>query len=132
MEKGELRIGNYVQDWMNPKNGVVERQIELGDFVAISNYGNHPYPIKPIPLTEEWLVNFGFSDKEYKPGYIGVDFKANLIIDFVLTNPKTMGEWQEYYVWEHVKNMYTKLEYVHQLQNLFHAVTGQELILTTN
>lgn len=116
MIENELRIDNLVLDSTGNTHRV-EGVFPNRDYSDWSG----------IPLTEERLLNFGFCDEEYKPGYIGIDYKANFIIDFVLTKPKVMGEWQEYFVWEHVKNMYTKLEFVHQLQNLFYSITGQEL-----
>lgn len=88
--------------------------------------------IEPIPLTEEWLLRFGFDDSEYKEGYTGVDYKTNLIMDFVLTKPNFMGEWQNYYTYDLGQHRFVALHYVHELQNLFFAVTTTELELKTD
>jgi len=68
---------------------------------------------KPIPLNEEWLLKFGFvRDKlEVRTFYKG-DFEIYLPIflqykDLVLN----------------------KCKHVHQLQNIYHALTGKELTI---
>lgn len=88
--------------------------------------------VEPLPLTKEWLDNFGFDDSEYKKGYTGVDYKTNLIMDFVLTKPNFMGEWQNYYTYDLGQHRFVALHYVHELQNLFFAVTTTELELKTD
>lgn len=83
---------------------------------------------EPIPLSYQILkINIGFTDKDYKKGYIGLEYKSNMILDFVLTKPFKMGEWQNYYVYELLENRFVKIEYLHELQNLFHSLTGKEL-----
>ena len=82
--------------------------------------------INPIPLTKEILLKFGFN-KEYQKGYIGIDVCNS---DFVLTEPFKMGEWQTNYTFQFETGSVPKfkeIEYVHQLQNLFFALTGEEL-----
>ena len=59
--------------------------------------------IKPIPINEEWLLKFGFDVKE--PVLIS-SWKFSPFCDTIIT----------------------KCEYVHQLQNLYFALTGTELI----
>jgi len=83
-----------------------------------------------IPITEDWLRKFGFSDATYKNGYTGVDFKGgNVILDFVLAKPFKIGERQKFYAFEMQGYRYKEVEFVHQLQNLFFALTGTELQL---
>lgn len=65
--------------------------------------------IKPIPITEEWLLKFGFEkDNMYwiDDTNIGFTFYKNGKIEW--NQPK------------HIK-------YVHELQNLYFALTGKEL-----
>lgn len=84
----------------------------------------------PIPLTEEWLLKFGFSDKDYKDGYIGKEFKSGgMILDFVLSKPFTKGEWNDTYTFDFEDHRFIKLKYVHELQNFFHCITDVMLSL---
>jgi hypothetical protein len=72
--------------------------------------------IKPIPLTEEWLLKFGFSKK--------VDYllqKRGFSICF-----EKHGDIFECFL----ESIGIEIEYVHQLQNLYFALTNEELILT--
>ena len=87
--------------------------------------------IAPIELTEDWLKRLGFKKfgrndlprtLSYKKDWISV-FPANSFSDF-------KGYGFMYYKKEFagsVESARTVIEYVHQLQNLFHSLTGSEL-----
>ena len=114
-----LRIGNYIE-----YNGEI---IKLdGSLLCCYIQNELDYPFNEVPLTEEWLLKFGFN-KEYQKGYIGIDVYNS---DFVLTEPLKMGEWQTNYTFQFETGSVRKfkeIEYVHQLQNLYFALTGEEL-----
>jgi hypothetical protein len=75
--------------------------------------------IEPIPLTEEWLLKFGFKYDEFiSPMYRP---KAYSILGM------TLYKESEIFCYSNVK-----LKYVHQLQNLYFALTGVELELPSN
>jgi hypothetical protein len=135
MKASELRIGNLVD--LNSEITKIFSINEKGINHTIDNWGHFPNlefesfeSIQPIPLTEEWLFKFGFSATDYKKGYIGIDHKAGgIITDFVLTYPLVNGLFQKYFIWEHSKFKYQELKHVHQLQNLYYSLTGEELTL---
>lgn len=104
MNANELRIGNWVH-WGK------DYQIDVDD---ISNHAWNDV-LQPIPLTEEWLLNFGF--KKIKT-WLG-DAYENENGDIAYLNG------QIYIISEDVKVDTPK--YVHQLQNLYFALTGEEL-----
>ncbi len=117
MEASELRIGNIVET-----SGMIVNIEGSG----IEDFANGCLNLQPIPLTEEWLLKLGFN-KDYKKGYIGIDVHNS---DFVLTEPFVIGEWQSYYTFQFTAGnipKFTKLEFLHQLQNLYFALTGEEL-----
>ena len=136
MKASELRIGNLLEfsNCIQPaKTVVVGRRffssaaIERED----DDFEITPY-YRPIPLTEEWLLKAVFSDKDYKRGYIGKDFKSgSMTLDFVLSKPLTKGEWNKHYTFDIIGSKFVNLEYVHQLQNLYFALTGEELTFKT-
>ena len=127
MKANELRIGNYLYN--------TEGKIDVVNIQALEyllKYGDTPFcQVKPIPLTPELLEKCGFSDKDYKSGYIGIEIKAGgMITDFVLTKPQVLGEFQKQFCWEYTAGnipFFLKLEYLHQLQDLYFALTGEEL-----
>ena len=83
--------------------------------------------LEEIPISEKRLLTLGFN-KDYKKGFIGIDYKAGqMTTDFVLTEPKYMGEWQDYYVFDIGNNKFVPLKFIHQLQNLFTPITEQDL-----
>ena len=68
--------------------------------------------VKQIPLTEEWLLKFGF--QFYFIGNGDCKIKQWYFEDFTLCG------FNYYYNLE--------IKYIHQLQNLFFAIKGKELI----
>jgi hypothetical protein len=117
MEANELRIGNIVLKSLKSGNGrKVETEISIQDFVRIiEDIGVFNY--EPIPLTEEWLVKFGYK----KQAYNGVWYHPDLNNAPALTIEDD-GLYYEY----------TKIEHVHHFQNLCFVLTLQELELKTN
>ena len=113
----ELRIGNYVQ-----LEGL-KRPIRVS--IIDTTETSTDTKAKPIPLTEEWLVNFGFS-REVKVGSeMGTDGVEFRVYHFDVLTFNTNHGW-----WYKVQRMNdTPLEYVHQLQNFYFALTGKELTL---
>ena len=130
MEARELRIGNLIKSG----NGIYK-------VVAVSVQGVEimiPYDkdvnsqsghilnsastiINPIPLTEEWLVKFGFIDNDWI-FYID-DFKISWSVRIVSTQERSV-----FYLDGDVPESFKiRLYYVHQLQNLYFALTGTEL-----
>jgi hypothetical protein len=126
MKVSELRIGNlvsmgeYLIQQLSPYNIYQLSLMEAG-----TNVADYYKQIKPIPLTEKRLINFGFELKQdegdvkyYEQNAIGI--KMDDCLDFYL------------YVKSYNSNSYffiKQLEVVHELQNLYFALTGEELIL---
>lgn len=119
MEASELRLGNWVQIKCVSKDPLVvdiwDNQ-EFNEFNMKSLMFNDPdFEYKPIPLTEEWLLKFGF--KKLSHYYFNDDNYFSLIdyknkINYVLDDDR--GDYME-------------LKHVHQLQNLYFALTNTEL-----
>ena len=117
----ELRIGNYI--CVN-NNGHPCRVTELTTMSctveSIKENNKEPYvkTMNTIPLTEEWLLKFGFEKKKgyYDRYYYRID-GMDIRID---------GDMFETEVGE---CLYKSIKYVHQLQNLFFAHNDQELTM---
>lgn len=119
IKANELRIGNLLND----REGNLCKVFELGKNSILAPTINKPttkLPNEPIPLTEEWLLKFGFIYNDFINGYI-LDFEDKTLLfmdnglDLCLMNNESID-----------------CEYVHQLQNLFFALTGTELELKLN
>ena len=78
--------------------------------------------IIPIPLTKEWLVKFGF-DFSIDTWYL----KGVAIWETECCDAKGNEEIGFFYELRDVGMMDMNIKYVHQLQNLYFALTGQEL-----
>jgi len=108
----ELRIGN----WVIGKNTGQELQVVAGDFMG--NWRN----FIPITLTEERLERFGFVILGTKLETHGVAKKDNKF---------ELSLWQQEDESWHIEyshyNHRVLIKHVHQLQNLYHSLTGEEL-----
>ena len=119
MKATELRIGNYLHS--NITGHVF--QVFASDIVNI----NEDLAVaKPIPLTEQWLKDFGFTEVKDKAYHytlkIPIDGEnKNEIVGIIVNNnivccAITNGHWSS-----------NNIFHVHQLQNLYFALTGMEL-----
>ena len=106
MKANELRIGNYVN--INGNN------IPLTPALFCLIIDNQIAPPKPIPLTEDILLKCGYWKLEHKT------------INFVNTGHSIWRLDGRFYC---EKNG-VKINYLHQLQNLYFALTNQELTIT--
>lgn len=113
MEARELRIGNLVE-YMGKIQSVTSEIIRECELNNATTW--------PITLTEEWIFKLGFTQdvdiRSVKWIYKEVSMRWNMSI-----RVKDKITWS--------MDMFTQieLEYVHQLQNLYFALTGNELIL---
>jgi hypothetical protein len=109
----DLRIGNLVQ-YTNDERvfvNLIGKTLEVTAADILSIY-NDNIPVEPILLTEQWIEKFGFS--KHSGGYLSNNETIELTFDFLVWKPN-------------IKRL--KILYVHQLQNLYFAITGEELIL---
>ena len=103
MEARELRIGNWVK-----RNSIVVQC----DFMSVANCHAIPDQYEPIPITEYWLEIFGFNGLS-KEDSNGFELIYNNAIGYRLS---IQGQYQ-----------YKEIKYIHELQNLYFALTGKEL-----
>jgi len=117
MKATELRIGN----WVHHKNKG-DFQIKKSHFISIVLLFS-----KPIPLTDEWLIKFGFEFNEVCDSLqhsIGENFKwFHYDLASATVTMQEMDDGELFHLTEHIN-------YVHQLQNLYFALSGEELIIS--
>lgn len=134
IERKQIRVGNLIAD----KNGNEVSVLDIymtGEGYSLRVMGvkvgiPDPQPIesfKPIPLTEEWLVKLGFE----KVISNAVDFigRPMKIVDFNLGSWTVNDEKGKYTFCVESALGLTDIQYVHQLQNLYFALTGTELTI---
>ncbi len=115
MKSNELRIGNLILFDGYPIK--VRNFDEEWVYVYAKGGGYrdvYQYPMESVdvlPLTEEWLLKFGF-DKSQEHDYFYID-------DFTLDNKFILCDI----------DITVKVKTVHQLQNLYFALTGEELTI---
>lgn len=122
LKENELRIGNLfladgkVEEVENICNGYINPFTYEGIEWNMSKQ-------EPLALTEEWLLKFGFKKGERQSsGYYGY---LNGVIE--LDNDFNLGLYDGRMDDHETKSFYPPIEYVHQLQNLYFALTGEEL-----
>jgi hypothetical protein len=114
MKASELRIGNFVM-WSN-----VEIKIKSPLMMQRTYQKIKEKRVNPIPLTEEWLLKFGFEKSNKYRGYNKGLYLA--------------CAWEQYFTLSNNHGYIANINYVHRLQNLYFALTGKELqiIITPN
>lgn len=80
--------------------------------------------LSPIPLTEEWLVKFGFEIETKYSHSMGYKKNYKVYRKDLFTYNGIQAAW-----WFDNKVLRIQPEYAHQLQNLFHTLTGEELTI---
>lgn len=122
MKPNELRIGNWVT------NEADKRPVQMGG-AGICKLHEYRLPTEyspiPIPLTEEWLLKFGFSEGELT-GCFQLDISARISLRFIDGRPNCLDLVQDN---ERISMRWGCCYYVHQLQNLYFALTGEELAI---
>lgn len=122
MDSRELMIGNYVKD---PYNKVV-RLVSVVEDASM---------LRPIVLTEEWLLEFGFTDYEWCTDCAFIKLNDTHMMlryysdKWYCTKRKVTKDKEGHKTSEGkdiVKDGFIK--YVHQVQNLYRALCGEELI----
>lgn len=125
IKASELRIGNAI--WDDTRN-----KIKWVTHRVISDLASHasPLPYSPIPLTPEWLERCGF---KWDKGFMKIDLKhvrmslglyAGVSDKMSLFQTSTPGEGSIEMEFGFGSN---HPKYLHQLQNLYFALTGEEL-----
>ena len=131
MKTTDLRINNHVQ--LIFPDGEITAIVEVikWDSLALNIDGRIGWydstGIKPIPLTEQWLLDFGFED-EGGDDYVVTKGEHTLL----LTVEKDSISVSLIYLHGAYNSQYIFLKdilYVHQLQNLYFALMQEELIL---
>lgn len=112
IDKKELRIGNFVLI-----DGSV---IQLKTFIELYNIFDQMKGAQGVPLTEERLLKFGFekikgAHASWKTKKVNDEWEFNIQF-FVVSGECRYGR--------------AVFKSVHQLQNLYFALTGEELTVT--
>jgi len=126
MKATGLRIGNILSFSGEPvaiNAGFIHdcdywnKNPERQDAVSFEN-------VEPIPLTDEWLEKLGALKDEYGDVFIEVDSDSDTRL--YLSTKRYIQLVKSYHCpmfdYEHIKH-------VHQLQNLYFAITGEELTI---
>jgi hypothetical protein len=123
MKANELRIGNFIKDsggkvlrisWFE-RNKVCQEMWTQNKDMELHPLTEYFDSIRPISLTKEWIDRFDwFSIDEDKYTFRDIEYY------------QISEEGSLYFT-----NRYTctEIKYVHQLQNLYFALTGEELDL---
>lgn len=130
----EIRIGNYLQ---LGKSEAMALRIEFDRKVKGVINGTHIKYFSGIPLTEEWLKRFGFVKEDrhyskvmYDDKYMAVYYPKEEFKDEYEYEIQLYGDYSSQITVDvfYVRNI--AAQYVHQLQNLYFALTGEELALS--
>jgi hypothetical protein len=128
MKANELRIGN----WVYCTQDHCQIQITESDFQIAGQF-------QPIPLSEEWLLQFGFEKVVYDSDQTGYGTEYHLKVnEDVFINYDDDFSCEIFASKNRMKNDFGIIpnwemtKYVHSFQNIYFALTGEELTLKNN
>jgi hypothetical protein len=134
MKASDLRIGNFI-GWYEPNqellpvkiNGIVGQMIYAQVNGTFQRCHENYQSWKPIPLTKEWLLKFGFEKVNNELTNIA---PLNLPCTFNLPNTPFNFCQGKLILTTGTGDFCVNTEYVHQLQNLYFALISEELTIT--
>lgn len=133
MEAKDLRLGNYVNDY-----GMCceVTHLMLSRLVEINNSGKTCINLTAIPLTEDWLVRFGlikrYEENQFEDNGFTLDENGNKYYAWVDDGVFSLEIQTNGEIWFELYSYYRHIEFVHELQNLYYALTKRELVLDSS
>ena len=126
----ELMIGNFFHDKLTGEllavSGLAEKEIGY----TVIDRDKFPLPdgwsAEPIPLTKQWLWNFGFIGVVSQSKRINDDIELSLSVGGNIVKCELICETLYDDTTERTIT-HIPIKYVHQLQNLYFALTNKEL-----
>ena len=117
----ELRIGNHIL-----KNGKLHyvNHLTIRDIYGLSVDDTDNF--EPIPLTEEWLLKFGF-EFEYRHKHK----KSYVLWDGSIPKIRAVFIGSDIHIFVYDK-LLSHIKHIHQLQNLHYDLFDSELIYKIN
>ena len=121
MTANELRIGNWVK--IDSLTDGHTQDVQAGSFHLDEMGTTVKYKYSPIPLTEEWLLKLGFQKRQLQEYDNWTTYECQYL-KVLIDKPKGIE-----FDWMIARNVDfdPKIRYVHQLQNLYFALTNNEL-----
>lgn len=123
LEPKHLMYGNYVLH-----NGIIDKICEIGQcnngFTEKEGYFNFgKNSIEPIPLTEEWVTNFGYKYDEFNIFPFKRFSNENYNLSYV------NQEQFKGFVLREDNHFIRGIKYVHQLQNTHFVLKDEQLLI---
>jgi hypothetical protein len=143
IDKNELRIGNLLIvagiDREVVVSGLFKSHFVCEDKNGIRFDESLRINYQPIPLTEEWLLRFGFKGEVKSPSQNHSNYYSIVVVDskYSFSYASFREDWGFYHSYTDAPKdedndrydfISCGIKYVHQFQNLYFALTGEELI----
>ena len=140
IQANELRFGNWVFSERRNKKRVFKSNFFFHQILPkdIQKIIDKTLEVNPIPVDEKWLIKFGFNEN-----WVGaliktcIDREVNGYITQLELTGNNSNEWNADIVRINIDSALgyvfqvvtlPNLKYVHQLQNLYFALSGVELV----
>jgi hypothetical protein len=118
MNANELRIGNRVRSLIGDEivHEIYTHKVLVGGMDSASTVRYDE--IMPIPLNDAWLLKLGFYVKSLWTWSMDIDSSRKLVYYVGIRG---------WFINTESNGIYYNVQHVHQIQNLYHALTGKEL-----
>lgn len=119
IKANELRIGNYFYWEAEGKKYIM--QVDTEDFSGVENFKNY----QPIPLDESILLSCGFEKDDTGVDMFDQDYHEWYQKEYPIIGVLCQSSDKSYLFDENTDML--RIKYLHQLQNLYFALTQTEL-----
>ena len=133
METKELRLGNIV-NYLNGSSWLQGKVTSIGESrCVVETVSVKAINMQGIVITDEWLLKLGFIEREDTieegyPTYWPLQGNGRFRIYYSDFNQKFNFDVFDFKSGDCVERILT-IDHIHQLQNLFFNLTGEELIV---
>lgn len=135
VKASDIRIGNFIRsafgdEWM-VREIYQSKALIIHESGALRTIEYEDKKWQAIPLTQEWLKRCGFADRT--EGYRATGASGGVWVAPSSFNGKDIALYENYAdgkIWSYYLGHYgLPITSVHQLQNLFYALCGEELTI---
>lgn len=136
MNNRELRLGNFIQQSSIKAGGSIIEKMKVGapnGFLKVNAeyfmFYLDSYLFSPIPITEEWLIKFGFLKTSIDGNFYSLYLNDSDEESFSRQRIEVIGLKYIELCRSGICFKRFECKYIHELQNLYYALTGKELEL---
>jgi hypothetical protein len=130
MNLAELRIGNFIHQGKHGEGAISAHKLYQYELFRNGQPSTEHYSEwRPIELNAKWLLSYGFEKSSRQDYAKKIPRSGGFVLRITLSKEGNIGTVIQGEKKDGFNLLSHTLKYVHQLQNMFFALAGEELDL---